>query len=528
MVAYSSGNHAQGVAAAARIVGCPALIVMPSDAPRVKVEATLGYGAEVVAYDRWTESREEIAARIAAERGAIVVPAFDDPYIVAGQGTAGLEAARQLQAVGETADVLLCPASGGGLMAGIALAFERLSPATRLYVVEPQGYEDHAASLAAGRPTRVPNAPPSLCDSLMAPEPGAIPFAVTGPRLSGALAVSDEEALAAMAFAFRHLKLVLEPGGAVALAALLAGRLPLEGRTALVVASGGNVDAETFGPRAGGLRAAPLLNRNGGSWRPHAGGRPVAEWQGRPELFTSGGATPLSPSAARMANVTAIWFFGCLAAALLAMAWRSHQVAGWAAATADPSFWGTRHAPSFMVIGATIAAAFVPRLVTNLPLRLVMLSVIAAAGFGAAIGADRGFYGIVGSQVIVRPAEPWRPDIRFPLSAATPVLRRCHQEVHRGHLTNRVQFEVRYSGPEGATDIDLGRDVRLSNVSRWLGAMGDPGWAPLAGAYKTDTIQIAPSVRVAYMTGGNEPACMARYLSVLDADQQAHFARLLE
>ena len=246
VVAFSSGNHAQGVAAAARIVGCPALIVMPSDAPRVKVEATLGYGAEVVTYDRWTESREEIAGRIAAERGAVVVPAFDDPFIVAGQGTAGLEAARQLEALGETADVLLCPASGGGLMAGMALAFERLSPATRLYVVEPQGYEDHAASLAAGRPTRVPPAPPSLCDSLMAPEPGAIPFAVTGPRLSGALAVSDAEALAAMAFAFRHLKLVLEPGGAVALAALLGGRLPLEGRTALVMASGGNVDAETF------------------------------------------------------------------------------------------------------------------------------------------------------------------------------------------------------------------------------------------------------------------------------------------
>ena len=246
VVAFSSGNHAQGVAAAARIVGCPALIVMPSDAPRVKVEATLGYGAEVVTYDRWTESREAIAGRIAAERGAVVVPAFDDPFIVAGQGTAGLEAARQLSAVSETADVLLCPASGGGLMAGIALAFERLSPKTKLYVVEPQGYEDHAASLRAGRPTRVARAPPSLCDALMAPEPGAIPFAVNARRLAGALAVSDAEALAAMAFAFRHLMLVLEPGGAVALAALLAGRLPLEGRTALVVASGGNVDGQTY------------------------------------------------------------------------------------------------------------------------------------------------------------------------------------------------------------------------------------------------------------------------------------------
>ena len=246
VVAFSSGNHAQGVALAARLVGCPAVIVMPADAPRIKVEATLGYGAEVVVYDRYTESREAIAARIAAERGAVVVPAFDDPFVIAGQGTAGLEAANQLEALGETADVLLCPASGGGSMAGMALAFERLSPATRLYVVEPQGYEDHAASLAARRPTRVASAPPSLCDALMAPEPGAITFAVNGPRLAGALAASDEEALAAMAFAFRHLKLVLEPGGAVAVAALLSGRIRLEERTALVVASGGNVDPAVY------------------------------------------------------------------------------------------------------------------------------------------------------------------------------------------------------------------------------------------------------------------------------------------
>ena len=246
MVAFSSGNHAQGVAHAAQLVGCPALIVMPADAPQIKIEATRGYGADVVLYDRYTESREAIAGRIAAERGAVVVPAFDDPFIVAGQGTAGLEAARQVQALGESAEVLLCPASGGGLMAGITLAFERLSPATALYVCEPAGYDDFAASLAAGRPTRVAPGAPSLCDSLMAPEPGVIPFALTGRRLAGALAVSDDQALAAMAFAFRHLKLVLEPGGAVALAALLDGGLPLRGRTALVVASGGNVDPQTY------------------------------------------------------------------------------------------------------------------------------------------------------------------------------------------------------------------------------------------------------------------------------------------
>jgi threonine dehydratase len=242
VVAFSSGNHAQGVAAAARIVGCPAVIVMPADAPVVKVEATRDFGADVVFYDRYRESREAIAERIAGERGAVVVPAFDDSFIIAGQGTAGLEAARQLEAIGERADVLACPASGGGLLAGVTLAFERLSPSTRLYVCEPAGYDDFAASLAAGRATRVAPVEPSLCDALMAPEPGVIPFAITGPRLAGALAAADPEVLAAMTFAFRHLKLVLEPGGAVALAALLSGKLPLEGRTALVVASGGNVD----------------------------------------------------------------------------------------------------------------------------------------------------------------------------------------------------------------------------------------------------------------------------------------------
>jgi threonine dehydratase len=252
VVAFSSGNHAQGVAAAAEMVGCPAVIVMPSDAPLIKVEATRGYGAEVVFYDRFTESREAIAQRIADARGAVLVPSFDDPYIIAGQGTAGLEAARQLDAAGVHADVLLCPVSGGGLIGGIALAFEQLSPSTRIYAAEPAGFDDHVRSLEAG--SRLANAPGarSLCDALLAPEPGVLTFAINGRRLAGGVAATDDGALAAMAFAFRHLKLVLEPGGAIALAALLAGRLKLEGRTAVVVASGGNVDPELYARAIGG------------------------------------------------------------------------------------------------------------------------------------------------------------------------------------------------------------------------------------------------------------------------------------
>lgn len=246
VVAFSSGNHAQGVAAAAAMVGCPAVIVMPSDAPAIKVEATRGHGAEVVFYDRFTQSREAISAEIARARGAVLVPSFDDPHVIAGQGTVGLEAARQLAAVGAAADLLVCPASGGGLIAGIALAFESLSAATRLYSAEPAGFDDHALSLQAGERVQGDSAARSLCDALLSPTPGELTFAINAPRLAGGLAVSDEAALAAMAFAFRHLKLVVEPGGAVALAALLSGALTLEGATAVVIASGGNVDPDLY------------------------------------------------------------------------------------------------------------------------------------------------------------------------------------------------------------------------------------------------------------------------------------------
>jgi threonine dehydratase len=246
VVAFSSGNHAQGVAAAAALMGVPALIVMPSDAPRAKVDGTRALGGEIVFYDRWTQVREDIAADIARERGAVVVPAYDDFHVIAGQGTVGLEAARQLEALGETADVLLSPVGGGGLIAGIGLAFGALSPVTRLYGVEPEGFDDHVLSLKAGYPVRLKPTRVSLLDALMAPAPGDLTFALNYPALAGALAVSDEEALAAMAFAFRHLKIVIEPGGAAALAAVLAGKLDIRGQTVLVVASGGNVDGAVF------------------------------------------------------------------------------------------------------------------------------------------------------------------------------------------------------------------------------------------------------------------------------------------
>lgn len=246
VVAFSSGNHAQGVAAAAALIGTPAVIVMPADAPRAKIEGTKALGGEVVTYDRRTESREEIGARISRERGAVLVPPFDDPHVIAGQGTVGLEALQQLQAIGEAADMLLAPASGGGLVAGIGLVFSVLSSSTDLYAVEPTAYDDHARSLKAGYRVTVMPPEPSLLDALMSPAPGELTFALNAKQLKGAVGVNDQEALSAVAFAFRHLKLVLEPSGASSLAAVLAGKVDAKGRTVLVVASGGNVDAEIY------------------------------------------------------------------------------------------------------------------------------------------------------------------------------------------------------------------------------------------------------------------------------------------
>lgn len=246
VVAFSSGNHAQGVAGAARMLGIRATIVMPADAPRLKLENTKALGAEVVLYDRYRENREEIAARILAEHGGTLVPAFDDPHIVAGQGTAGLELIQQAKDLGLVPDQVLIGASGGGLLGGSALAIRSLSPATAVYAVEPQAFDDIGRSLAAGRRLGNPPEARTICDALMSSPCGAIPFALMRQHVAGGLAVSDEEVLAAMAYAFRVLKLVIEPGGAVALAAVLAGKLPLAGRTTAILVTGGNVDPETF------------------------------------------------------------------------------------------------------------------------------------------------------------------------------------------------------------------------------------------------------------------------------------------
>ena len=242
VVAFSSGNHAQGVAHAARLLGVPATIVMPADAPRVKMQNTLALGAEVITYDRLRESREQIAAQLAAERGAVLVPSFDDPDIIAGQGTVGLEIAEQAAELGARLDDVIVCTSGGGLVAGTALAIRALSPPTRVWTAEPEGHDDHRRSLAAGR--RESNAPGtrSICDALLAPEPGVLTFEINRRLLAGGLAVSDAEVKDAIAYAARTLKLVVEPGGAVALASVLAGKIESGGRTIAVVLSGGNID----------------------------------------------------------------------------------------------------------------------------------------------------------------------------------------------------------------------------------------------------------------------------------------------
>jgi len=246
VVAFSSGNHAQGVAAAARLVGVPAVIVMPSDAPVSKRERTAALGAEIVLYDREREDRAAIAREIAARRNATLVPPYDDPLIIAGQGTVGREIAEDLAAVGIAPDVVVIGASGGGLAAGIALALKARMPSAKFYTAEPEGFDDHARSFRSGRRERNARLAGSICDALMSNTPGEITFAINRRLIGEGVTASDEETARAVAFAFRELKLVVEPGGAIGLAALMAGRPDARGKTVVVVLSGGNVDADLF------------------------------------------------------------------------------------------------------------------------------------------------------------------------------------------------------------------------------------------------------------------------------------------
>jgi threonine dehydratase len=246
VVAYSSGNHAQGVAAAAQLLGMPAVIVMPSDAPRPKRERTAALGAEVVLYDREREDRTAIASGIAHERGAVLVPPFDDPMVIAGQGTTGREIVEDMAALGLKPDAVVVGVSGGGLIAGIALAIKARVPEATLYSAEPEGFDDTARSFKSGRREVNARLSGTICDALMSNTPGAITFEINRKLVGQGVAASDEEVGRAVAFAFNELKLVVEPGGAIGLAALLAGKLDVRNKVVVGVLSGGNVDAELF------------------------------------------------------------------------------------------------------------------------------------------------------------------------------------------------------------------------------------------------------------------------------------------
>lgn len=247
VVAFSSGNHGQAVAAAGRTLGVPACIVMPETAPAVKLARTRAQGAEVITYDPATARREEIAARIAAERGRVLVPSYDDRWVIAGQGSAGLEILDDARARGIFPDTLLICCGGGGLTAGCALARDARDAAfMAIHTVEPEGFDDHARSFEADAIcTNAPGAH-SICDALLSPQPGDLTFAINHGRVARGLEVTDDEVRSAMRFAFEHLRLVVEPGGAVALAALLAGRIETRDHTVVVMLSGGNVDAAQF------------------------------------------------------------------------------------------------------------------------------------------------------------------------------------------------------------------------------------------------------------------------------------------
>ncbi|NCF23278.1 MAG: pyridoxal-phosphate dependent enzyme [Gammaproteobacteria bacterium] len=246
VVAFSSGNHAQGVALAGRLLGIHAAIVMPEDAPRAKIENTRRLGGEVITYDRYTGDREAIASRIAAERGAAVVPSYDHEHIIAGQGTVGLEIAEQALEMRMPPDQVLINCGGGGLSAGSGVALKARLQSVSVRTVEPVDFDDTARSLAAGERLSIAAGARSICDSLLAESPGKLPFEIHRRLFDPGLTVNDREVRDAMRFAFQHLKMVVEPGGAVSLAAVLNGKIETVGKTTAVVISGGNVDLEQF------------------------------------------------------------------------------------------------------------------------------------------------------------------------------------------------------------------------------------------------------------------------------------------
>lgn len=246
VVAWSSGNHAQGVARAAQIMNTPAIIVMPEDAPRVKIDGTRAFGAEIVFYDRYKDDREVIGHQIASDRNMVIVPAYDDPYIIAGQGTVGLEVAAQVRALGTQLDQFLACAGGGGLASGSAIALHNADPETAIYTVEPEGYDDFALSFQKGERVRVDASRKSIADALLPPIPGALTWPILRDLAAGGLVVSEAEIKAAVRYAFQELRLKVEPGGAAALAAVLAGKLDLKGRVTALTLSGGNVDPSVF------------------------------------------------------------------------------------------------------------------------------------------------------------------------------------------------------------------------------------------------------------------------------------------
>ena len=245
VVAFSSGNHAQGVAAAAALFEIPATIVMPKDAPPPKIAGTRKLGAGVVFYDRHSDDREAIAREIVDRTGATLIEPFDNATVVAGQGTIGMELAADAKALGIVLDAVLVPCGGGGLVSGIALALSKSSPETKVLSVEPERFDGMRRSMAAGERTKAPGGPPSIADALMAPMPGQIPFALAKDYLAGAVAVSDDDLKAAVSYAFQRLKLVVEPGGSAALAAALSRKFDLQNKTAAIVLTGANCDIAT-------------------------------------------------------------------------------------------------------------------------------------------------------------------------------------------------------------------------------------------------------------------------------------------